>query len=400
MFKNDRKITLSVGSNRYSKNWQRQTMNYSDLVDKLKTPTRSLESLADYMKMKKSQQDALKDVGGFVGGVLKGNQRLSHNIESRDLITLDFDNIASGMTDDVIKRVQILGCNYVIYSTRKHASYKPRLRIIIPTDRTITVDEYEPIARKVAAMIGIEMADPTTFQASRLMYWPSCSSDSEYVYKYEDKPFLSADGILSQYADWKDVTCWPQVPGVDIKQRHLVDKQQDPTTKKGLVGAFCRTYDILSAMDKFIPGAYEDTGKDDRYTYAGGSTSGGAVIYQDGMFLYSHHATDPCSGQLVNAWDLIRLHKFSQLDEEATEGTPVSKMPSYVAMKELVRVDKAVMSKLDEERQEEAQDYFSDLGQNRVGQGQDTASGIDQVEDIEDSNWVEKLEKKSKYWKE
>ena len=77
-------------------------MNYSDLVDKLKTPTRSLESLADYMKMKKSQQDALKDVGGFVGGVLKGNQRLSHNIESRDLITLDFDNIASGMTDDVI----------------------------------------------------------------------------------------------------------------------------------------------------------------------------------------------------------------------------------------------------------------------------------------------------------
>ena len=41
-----------------------------------------------------------------------------------------------------------------------------KLRIIIPTDRTITVDEYEPIARKVAAMIGIEMADPTTFQAS------------------------------------------------------------------------------------------------------------------------------------------------------------------------------------------------------------------------------------------
>ena len=396
MFKNDRKITLSVGSNRYSKNWQRQTMNYSDLVDKLKAPTRSLESLADYMKMKKSQQDALKDVGGFVGGVLKGNQRLSHNIESRDLITLDFDNIASGMTEDVIKRVQVLGCNYVIYSTRKHASYKPRLRIIIPTDRTITVDEYEPIARKVAAMIGIEMADPTTFQASRLMYWPSCSSDSEYVYKYEDKPFLNADGILSQYADWKDVTCWPQVPGVDIKQRHLVDKQQDPTTKKGLVGAFCRTYDIFSAMDKFIPGAYEDTGKDDRYTYAGGSTSGGAVIYQDGMFLYSHHATDPCSGQLVNAWDLIRLHKFSHLDEEATEGTPVSKMPSYVAMKDLVRVDKAVMSKLDEERQEEAQDYFSDLGQSRVGQiavSQDVADSVDQVKEIEDSNWVEKLEK-------
>ena len=386
MFINDRKITLSVGAHRHSKNWQRQVMNYSDLVKKLKTPTRSVESLEDYLKMKKPQQAALKDVGGFIGGALKGRQRLSHNVEYRDLITLDFDNIASGMTDDVIKRVQILGCNYVIYSTRKHASYKPRLRIIIPTDRSVTVDEYEPIARKVAAMIGIEMADSTTFQASRLMYWPSCSKDSEYVYKFEDKPFLSADGILNQYEDWKDISCWPQVPGVGVKQRHLVDKQQDPTTKKGLVGAFCRTYDIFTAMDKFIPGAYEDTGKDDRYTYAGGSTSGGAVIYQDGMFLYSHHATDPCSGQLVNAWDLIRLHKFSDLDEDAAQGTPVSKMPSYTAMKELVRSDKTVMAKLDKERQESAQDYFSALGQS-----DDNADSS--VDDSDDESWREDLEK-------
>ena len=383
MFVNDRKITLSVGANRYSKNWQRQVMNYSDLVEKLKKPTRSLETLDAYLKLKKSQQDALKDVGGFVGGALKGRQRLSHNVESRDLITLDFDNIASGMTDDVIKRVQILGCNYVIYSTRKHASYKPRLRIIIPTDRTITVDEYEPIARKVAAMIGIEMADPTTFEPSRLMYWPSCSQDSEYVYKYEDKPFLSADGILGQYADWKDISCWPQVPGSGIKQKHLVDKQQDPTTKTGLVGAFCRTYDILSAMDKFIPGAYEEAGKDDRYTYAGGSTSGGAVIYQDGKFLYSHHATDPCSGKLVNAWDLIRLHKFSDLDEQATENTPVAKMPSYMAMSQLVKSDKTVMSKLDEERQEQAKEFF-----NSIGQG---SSDIDVEE--ENPDWKNLLEK-------
>lgn len=364
-------------------------MNYSDLVEKLKTPTRSLEKLEEYLKFKKTKQDALKDVGGFVGGALKGRQRLSHNVESRDLITLDFDNIASGMTDNVIKRVQILGCNYVIYSTRKHAGYKPRLRIIIPTDRAIGVDEYEPIARKVAAMIGIEMADPTTFEPSRLMYWPSCSQDSEYVYKYEDKPFLSADGILAQYEDWKDISCWPQVPGSEIKQRHLVDKQQDPTTKTGLVGAFCRTYDIFSAMDKFIPGAYEEAGKDDRYTYVGGSTSGGAVIYQDGMFLYSHHATDPCSGKLVNAWDLIRLHKFLDLDEEATEGTPVAKMPSYAAMKELVKSDRAVMSKLDEERQEQAKNFFESIGQG-------IACGDEEEDNPEWRNLLEKNENTGK----
>lgn len=385
---NDRKICISVGASRFSVNWQRQVMNYSDLIKKLETPTRSLESLDEYLKFPKKKQDALKDVGGFVGGEIEGSKRLAKNIKSRDLITLDFDNIASGMTEDVIKRVQILGCGYIIYSTRKHAGYKPRLRIIIPTNRSVSVDEYEPIARKVADMIGIEMADPTTFEPSRLMYWPSCSKDSEYVFRYEDKPFIDADGVLSQYIDWKDITSWPQVPGIEIKQKHLIDKQQDPTTKRGLVGAFCRTYDIFSAMEKYIPGAYEETGRDDRYTYAGGTTTGGAVIYGEGTFLYSHHATDPCSGQLVNAWDLIRLHKFSDLDEEAQPNTPISRLPSYVAMKELCRADKSVAAKLDEERAEDAKGYFTDLGQEKPSQ-----TPTEGENDIEEENWREKLEK-------
>ena len=57
-------------------------------------------------------------------------------------------------------------------------------------------------------------------------------------------------------------------------------------------------------MEKFIPGMYEPTDIDGRYTYTGGSTIGGAVVYDGDLFLYSHHATDPCSGLLVNAFDL------------------------------------------------------------------------------------------------
>ena len=63
----------------------------------------------------------------------------------------------------------------------------PRLRILIPLDRTVSADEYEPIARKLAFDLGIQMADPTTFEPSRLMYWPSCCADSEYFYKTADK---------------------------------------------------------------------------------------------------------------------------------------------------------------------------------------------------------------------
>lgn len=384
--KNDRKICLSVGANRKSTNWQHQEMLYSDFVKKLETPVRSSETLEEYLKLPKSKQDELKDVGGFVGGTLSGPRRKAQSVVSRDLVTLDFDSIAAGETESVIKKVRTLGCGYVIYSTRKHAGYKPRLRIILPLDKPCTADEYEPIARYMAKQIGIEMADPTTFEASRLMYWPSASADSEYVFRTEDKPFLSGAGVLATYEDWRDISSWPQVPGADVGHRRALTKQQDPTTKPGLIGAFCRTYDIYEAMDTYLPEAYDATGDPGRFTYLGGSTTGGAVVYDDGRFLYSHHATDPCSGELVNSWDLVRLHKFSHLDDDAAEGTPVVSLPSTTAMKELARTDARVVGLLNSEKREEAQSYFETIGQSEEAQAlverADDAGG-----DAEDDRW-------------
>lgn len=381
---NDRRIIISVGASRKSTNWQRQEINYSDFIKKLETPVRSSETLEEYLKFLKSKQDDLKDVGGFVGGALKGVRRKAHNVESRDLISLDFDNIAAGETENVIKKVMTLGCGYVIYSTRKHADYKPRLRIILPLSRSVSADEYEPIARYMAKQIGIQMADPTTFEPERLMYWPSCSSDSTYVFRYEDKPLLSADGVLGKYEDWRDVSSWPQVPGVDIDHRRDITKQQDPTTKPGIIGAFCRTYDIYSAMEEFIPRAYDQTDDDKRFTYLQGSTTGGAIVYEDGKFIFSYHATDPCGGQLVNAWDLVRLHKFGDLDEDAAEGTPVATLPSTMAMKDLARNDLKVVDLLNRERQEESQSYFEAI------EGDSTEPNSGPSEEVEESELADR----------
>ena len=330
--KNDRKITISAGSSRRSTLWTAQTLMVSELWNKLKTPTRGTETLAEYMRLKKSQQDDLKDIGGFVGGSLSGSRRKANSVIGRDIITLDLDNISAGGTDDVLRRIDGLGCGYCVYSTRKHQPAAPRLRVLFPLDRTVTADEYEPIARKMAAMIGLAFADPTTFEVSRLMYWPSCCSDSQYIYVYADKPFLQADGLLAQYTDWHDVTQWPAIPGQQAFTK-LAVKQGDPEGKNGVVGAFCRTYDIHRAMDELLPGIYEPASTmPGRYTYLGGSTTGGAVLYDNGKFLYSHHATDPCGGRLVNAFDLVRLHKFGDKDDEVQAGTPTNRLPSYTAM--------------------------------------------------------------------
>lgn len=367
---NDRKIVISCGSSRMSRNWQRTELMWSELVEKLRVPQRTAETIDEYFKMPKSQQGILKDIGGFVGGSLSGPQRKANAVTGRDIVTLDMDNIATGETDNVLRRIHGLGVTYAAYSTRSHAPWKPRLRVCIALDRTVTADEYEPVARKLASALGIEMCDPTTFEASRLMYWPGCSKDSQYVFDMMDAPFVSADGILQQYEDWHDIHAWPQVPGESAKVKTLLARQQDPTTKEGVVGAFCRTYDILSAIAACIPNAYTLTEQADRLTYTGGSTVAGAVIYDDNKFLYSHHATDPCSGQLVNAFDLVRLHLFGEMDAVAKEGTPVNKLPSYTAMKKAALGDKKVAEELNKTAAAKASDVFRKLDETTPADGE------------------------------
>lgn len=355
----NRMLHISTAGSRKAVQWPESAILWSEFLEKLKTPVRSTESLDEYLAYPKARQDELKDVGGFVGGTLSGNRRKAVNVTGRDLATLDLDNIPAGQADDILRRVDGLGCAAAVYSTRKHSGYTPRLRVVIPFDRAALPDEYEPAARKLAALIGIRFCDPTTFDISRLMYWPSCCRDSQYVYQAYDKPFCSLDGVLAMYGDWRDVAGWPQVPGADAVQRRRLVKQEDPTSKKGVIGAFCRTYSITQAMEKFLPGIYEETENPGRYTYLGGSTVGGAILYDGDLFLYSHHATDPCGGQLVNAFDMVRLHKFGERDEEAKDGTPVSKMPSFLAMSRLALEDKQVSDRMSRERFEEAQEAFS-----------------------------------------
>ena len=296
----------------------------------------------------------------------------------RDVVTLDFDTVPAYGTQGVVQTVAAIGCAWAVYSTRKHQETHPRLRVLIPLDRTVTADEYEPIARKAAEWIGITMADPTTFQASRLMYWPSCCADGEYVFQYGDAPLMSADWVLGRYTEWRDITQWPQVPGA-VPYQKMALKQGDPLTKPGIVGAFNRAYvDVRVAIEEHLSKVYEPVAGDDRrYTYLGGSTTGGAVIYEDGKFLYSHHATDPCSGKLVNCFDLVRLHMFGDKDDEAKPDTPFNRLPSYTAMCEWALTDPKCRDLIARERHDEAVKDFEGLI------GGDGSADVDWMQSLE-----------------
>ena len=356
---NSRKLIISEANNRLSKQWVTTEITWSEFVERLGKPKVTAETLDEFLSYSKSKQDDIKDVGGFVGGKLKGNLRRSEAVESRSLITLDLDNLAYEDDTKIIKTLNSLGCAYVVYSTRKHQTTKPRIRVIFPLAEDVSTEEYEPIARKVAEFIGLRYCDPTTFQAVRLMYWPSHSIDSDYVFTYADKPMLDGAAMLNMYVDWKDITSWPEVPDAQKLHQNMLKKQENPLEKEGMVGAFCRRFNIYQAIDEFLPGVYEPCNVADRLTFIGGSTTAGAIVYQDGLFLYSHHATDPCSQKLVNAFDLVRLHKFGHLDIQAEVNTPVAKLPSWLAMKEWVMARTDVKKDLLKERQQKAIAEFS-----------------------------------------
>ncbi|MDI3409722.1 hypothetical protein QKW52_01700 [Bacillus sonorensis] len=68
----DGSITIATGRNRWDKAWKNKDILWSDLLKKLSTPNYTSETSEEYKKMSKAQQDQIKDVGGFVGGTLKG----------------------------------------------------------------------------------------------------------------------------------------------------------------------------------------------------------------------------------------------------------------------------------------------------------------------------------------
>ncbi|AJA50077.1 putative virulence-associated protein E [Clostridium pasteurianum DSM 525 = ATCC 6013] len=353
--KHDGSITLATGKSKKETHWKNKTIMYSDLIKKLSTTTRTPETYAEYKKLPKTERDNLKDVGGFVGGSLKNGRRKAENVANRTLLTLDLDYVKG----DIWSSIELLwDFSVTMYSTHTHAPDNQRLRLVIPLSRPVLPDEYQAVSRMVADDLGIDQFDDTTYEPSRLMYWPSTSSDGEYVFKVQDLQWLNPDEVLARYTfGWQDVSYWPESSRARAKITSAIKKQEDPLEKKGVIGAFCRTYTITEAIGEFLNEIYVPGTDETRYTYSEGSTTGGVVVYED-KFSFSHHGTDPTSGILCNAFDLVRIHKFSSLDDEAKADTPVNRLPSFTRMSEFASNNEKVMETLGREKLEKAQEDF------------------------------------------
>ena len=375
----NRELKIAYGSSCFAKVWSNKTITFDALCKRLETTIRTPETVEEYPKMSKPERDRAKDKGGMVGGWLREGRRKAANVECRSMLTHDIDDADL----DFLERYRMLNdYESCLYSTHSHTPEAPRYRIITPLALDVTPEEYVALARLLAKEWSIDCIDACSYRAHQLMYWPTTPANGEYVFERFNGAVLDPDKYLSDHPEWRDCTMLP----TSSRESTLIDRQRkqqaDPLEKPGLVGAFCRTYSIEAAIDAFLPDVYQPSVMSGRYDYIPADSSAGVVLY-DGKFAYSHHASDPACGQLLNAFDVVRLHKFGNLDARTNEGTDPAKLPSYKAMQDFALNDNGVKATLAQERREQAVQDFTNpddwqklLELDKQGRVKDTLTNI------------------------
>lgn len=345
------KFWIATAPNRRSRKWRNEETSWEELVARLREPTVTAETVAEYRAMSRDLRADAKDVGGFVGGYLDNGERKKGSVRYRSVLALDYDDIDPKDTGIWALATQAFpGVGLVLHSTHSHTLERPRLRLVMWLDRELDPETYEALARRVAMDITMKGLDPGSFQAERLMHWPSRPKDGDWFFRETGSRPLDTEAQLKRYPNALDQSAWPTCPGETLRERlgHGEGRPADPLEKEGLVGAFCRTYGIAEALEAFLPGVYRKSGRN-RYTYVNGSSSNGAIVYE-GRWFYSNHATDPLRGLCLNAWDLVREYRFGHLDKGREAGDDPTKQKSYKAMTELALADAGVRRTLEADR--------------------------------------------------
>lgn len=345
----NQKIKIAVCNRKTDKKYKNQEQDWDYIVGRNRTPIRTSETIEEYPKLPKKQRDVLKDNGGFVGGWLKGGIRKNGNVISRMVGMLDADSIPDSTEFLQRTRDALAGRTYFIYSTHSHTLEAPRYRVVILFSRDVSEDEYPALMRMVAKQIGMDYFDDSTYQANRMMFWASCPVNGDFVFEENRGEALDTDKYLSMYQDWRDVTQWPTSNRQSEVISRTLKSQADPLSKEGIVGVFCRAYSISDAIAEFLPTVYEPSVTADRYDYIPADSSAGVIIYDD-KFAYSFHTSDPACEKLLNAFDLVRIHQFSDGDEKK----------SFQAMADFASKNEKVKGLMLSERQAKAVSDFVD----------------------------------------
>ena len=116
-----------------------------------------------------------------IGGEYSGDIRREEFLVGRSLLVVDIDSYAGGI-DDLAFDLSMLPFGFVAYSSYRHTSEKPRVRVIAQLARTVSPDEYRILSREVCAqmLVPMEAIDKCTFVPNQAMFAPQHPEGGEF----------------------------------------------------------------------------------------------------------------------------------------------------------------------------------------------------------------------------
>lgn len=308
----EKPLDFTTAPRRDSKNWDYGTTTWAELEAMVQEPA------------------AKKEAGNYLLGKLRGTRRKKTTIVSRSAIALDVDHAPA----DFIERIQLtLPSAFLAHTTYSSTEEEPRWRVLVPVSRDLLPDEHVWAVEWLMELLGRDFFDPGSTEPERYMFRPAARVRKDYKFVIEDGNPLDADEVLEGFEE-------------DLSKRDAPKPsrtKRDPYSIDGVVGAFNRAYSIPHAIETFeLP--YERDGEH-RWHLVGARAVSGLSEIGDGL-VFSHHVSDPAWGRACSAFDLVRLHKFGELDERTSPQTPINRLPSHEAMLELASTDELVVREL------------------------------------------------------
>lgn len=338
--------------------WVTKKVNWNDFVNQFKNPACHGQPFKNYLKNK----TRLKDGPCFVPGEFKNHERIAKNQINRCLIALDIENITSEFIWRKIKQIKY---KYLLHTTASHRKEKPRIRLFFPVDELIKPEDYNNITKNLVKKLDLEYAtitdhkknvkdiidinnnkngyeelkirynkikneaqkkkvknfdtlqeivDRISYKPNQFMYYPKIATDQEYLTGIRNKEIINIKDFNYPLASTSKNNSFKNYTGIKSISKS-VNQVWPPTLISGLIGDFCREYNIIDVLRTFLYGIYiPERGK---LRYYLSEDKPGAIIYSDcngleNQFLYSNHGIhDPCGdGRLHNSFNLVKMHKF------------------------------------------------------------------------------------------
>lgn len=322
------KLSIITAPKKNSLHWKAGEITWGELISWLEVPANHKACGGYVLGRFRETLDFHTD-----GKECRALHRRKSAVVSRAALTLDIDSPGEGFRDRI---EMLLPHAAILHTTWSSTPEEPRYRLILPTDRDMAPDEYIAAAEAMMAKLGTDAFDPGSSEPERYMFKPSTSNPDSWDPLVLDGPPVAVDDLLVDFE-------------LDLSDRPAPKPhkhKRNPFEFEGTIGAFNRAYEDWATLITEYELPYEDAGNDRWHLIgAAGAAGMGPVKGTDGL-VYSHHKNDPAYAKTCSAFDLVRLHLFSELDEEAKDGTPVNKLPSHTAMLETAMRDARVVSEL------------------------------------------------------